>query len=286
LTPLQTEIVAALRSTSWAGVHPAVTALAQAGAPQWRRDHCDDVDARNATRCVYGSGHHVAALVGDSVAVSWLPGLLRALPGWRIHVLTYNACPFGELDTYAPATATRAKLYAACTRHHTWVQAQLRALHPAMIIASDGWDAYRNGRIAYVSQGPVAVWQSAAEESLGAFRAITSHVVVLAPNPRLPRPQPCESHAVMPGHCSLAPSSGRILTMAAESQAAATTDVRYVDTTGWFCVEDDCPAVIDRIPVDWDGEHLTAAYSRFLAPQLRAALLPRAAPLPSKSSTP
>ncbi|WP_435299196.1 acyltransferase family protein [Timonella sp. A28] len=44
--------------------------------------------------------------------------------------------------------------------------------------------------------------------------------------------------------------------------------VEYVDTRGWFCTDDTCPAVIGNVMVYRDDQHVTATYARTLAPRV------------------
>ena len=75
---LAAEIQAALQLSSWP-VH-LDSDLTDAGSPEWLHDKCLDVSPKNAERCTYGppDGARSVALIGDSVAVSWLPALRRA----------------------------------------------------------------------------------------------------------------------------------------------------------------------------------------------------------------
>lgn len=50
--------------------------------------------------------------------------------------------------------------------------------------------------------------------------------------------------------------------------ALATPGVTLVDTSGWFCTADTCPAVIGSLLVHRDEQHLTTAYARALSPQV------------------
>lgn len=55
--------------------------------------------------------------------------------------------------------------------------------------------------------------------------------------------------------------------MAAEENGA-----RYVDTSGWFCARNRCPAFIGDSPVAVDGLHLTWEFSEEISPLLDLAL--------------
>lgn len=41
-----------------------------------------------------------------------------------------------------------------------------------------------------------------------------------------------------------------------------------VDTSGWFCTRETCPAVVGSMLVKRDEQHLTTTYARALAPEL------------------
>ena len=60
---------------------PRSTAITHAGAPEWLVDKCDNVNAGNLARCRYGAATapRTAALVGDSMAISWMPALRAVL---------------------------------------------------------------------------------------------------------------------------------------------------------------------------------------------------------------
>lgn len=74
-------------------------------------------------------------------------------------------------------------------------------------------------------------------------------------------------------------------TQSKAEHTAAETLADYVSTVPWFCSADQaCPAFVGDIPIRADGNHLTANYSRFLAPQLRAELFADGAGNPSTES--
>jgi hypothetical protein len=54
--------------------------------------------------------------------------------------------------------------------------------------------------------------------------------------------------------------------------AAAASGVGRIDLTARICIADPCPVVIDRMIVFRDPGHLTATFSRSLAPALGAAI--------------
>ena len=64
---------------------------------------------------------------------------------------------------------------------------------------------------------------------------------------------------------------------AAEESAATAEGATYVRTADWFCRYGACPGAVNGVPVYFDGVHLTAQFSRRLAPVLLAGLQTRKA---------
>jgi len=106
---LTADIDAALSATSWPELNPSIDALGRkALVPEWMQDGCLGIDiAResdpelNTRHCTYGdpNGGKTAVLLGDSVAISYLPAIRIALSqGWRIDVLTIAQCPVAEVS--------------------------------------------------------------------------------------------------------------------------------------------------------------------------------------------
>jgi len=250
--PLPVEIEAGLSQEEWpAGLD---AALIDAGAPEWLHDKCLDVSDKNAVRCTYGprDGSRDVALLGDSVAVSWLPALRPAAQrhGLRLHVLTRRQCPnlLGEVSP-------------ACTLHQDWALAQVRRLHPSVVVLS--------GR--YEGAPTPQQWETGTARMLAAVKPYAGRVVVLAPPPDNANLQSCFTRVSQPDDCTV-PVSERWRSYAGAEQRAAAGRATFVDPRPWFCVGDRCPAVVSGQPVMFDGRHLTAGYAREIAALVGAAL--------------
>jgi hypothetical protein len=57
----------------------------------------------------------------------------------------------------------------------------------------------------------------------------------------------------------------------AELEAATAAHAIFLDARAWFCVSDQCPAVVGDLPVLFDGRHLTAVYAAVIAPAMAPA---------------
>ena len=247
------QVRAALSARSWpAGLDPAKAA----GAPEWTRDRCLDVSARNKARCTYGPPGAIrdVAVLGDSIAAGWLPALRRAptLRDARIHPLTRRQCP-----------NARGVVRPGCSAHQDWALQQVRALRPDLIVLSSRYSGDRTW----------TEWQAGIRRMLTAVSPYTDAVVLLPPPPDTADVRDCLRRKVRPSACGLVASRDWHSHAYAEQQAAKVTGARFIDPRPWFCVDDRCPAVVGGVPVTFDGRHLNGAYAARLGPALSDALV-------------
>jgi peptidoglycan/LPS O-acetylase OafA/YrhL len=254
---LTADIRASLARTDWPD---GLDDLTGAGAPEWIHDKCLDIGPRNIDRCVYGpqSASKDMALVGDSVAISWLPALRAAADrgGWRIHVLTRRQCP-----NPAIAGGVSTAVSESCAEHQQWAAEQVRRLRPDLLVLSNRYGG-----------AEAADWQAGLSTTLDRLAPAKARVVVLSPPPETGNLQQCYTRLSEPSQCTKPVSDLWRAFSAAERTAADERGAEFVDTRSWFCASDLCPAVIDGAPVHWDGRHLSAPYSRFLGPYVAQVL--------------
>ncbi|WP_456552166.1 acyltransferase family protein [Blastococcus sp. SYSU D00813] len=277
---LSAEISAALTATEWPELSPGLDALGTAAqAPEWIRDDCLNV-LYTVDRCRYGDAQaeRTAVLLGDSVAISWLPGIRAALGnGWRVQSLTLGQCPQVAVRTRA---ATGIEDFAEyCSEHQAWALGQVRQMQPDLVVVASAANSV--DRLASEVEGEAAraEWREGLTTTLAGLDTTATRVVVLGSPPegadlaecatRFNTPQDCVSSG-REGHEELAAVERATI----DGYEPVTAEFAYVDTEGWFCdAAGRCPSFVGSTPVYADGVHLTAAYSERLAPVLRAALL-------------
>ncbi|VEG38857.1 peptidoglycan O-acetyl transferase yrhL [Mycolicibacterium flavescens] len=210
------------------------------------------------------------ALVGDSNATMWSPAFdeVASQKGWRLETLSTQGCPPMELPITGPV---RQMLYANCTQWRGEVIDQLSAKHPRLVILSI-WRGYGGSGLGwepgFTSYAPE--WMESMTRLVRQLRSSTgAEVLVLGP---IPNPHSMVS-ICLSGHlddataCS-APRSSAVneVGIAGESAATRAGGGHYVDVTDLFCTADRCPVIVGDTLVYSDQTHVTAAYSRFLAP--------------------
>ncbi|MDJ0338195.1 acyltransferase family protein [Cryobacterium sp. PH31-O1] len=282
LATRQAAISAALAATAWPETTPAFDALGDnSGAPEWVDDNCLSVSTKNAADCRYGdpAATKTAVLLGDSMAISYMPAIRAALEplGYNVASLTMFSCPAINISV-APKNASDASA-ATCDEHHAWVYAEVARISPDLVIMSSL--AGSIVRLASGNEGAAALteWQSATADTVAALQASTDHVAVLSPPPASTPFAECKTLTSSPADCTYSPSSLYQKVVAAE-QAALTSAgafAHYVNVVPWLCVDSSCPAVIDNTPVFFDGQHFVREASTQLGPLLAEALFPPAA---------
>jgi peptidoglycan/LPS O-acetylase OafA/YrhL len=275
LTPEQqatADAQSALAVREWGELDPALDFIADSGSPEWLDDNCLNVITEvKSAACTYGDGDKTAVLLGDSYALSWLPGLRDALEpqGWKIQLLTLGACP-NVMLTIDASTGVPIEV---CDEHHEWVPEQLERIQPDMIIMADKstYGTQITGQVKDVPQP--GLWKTATDDFIKAVKPTTDKLVVIGSPPGSGNLQSCFTPVGGVAGCNKQLDTVRAVALNnAEKEAAEANDVTYVDPLPWLCARSNCPAVIGTTPVYSDGQHMTQAFSKKLAPLLATAI--------------
>jgi len=226
--------------------------------------------------CVYGKtdARSTVALVGDSHAAHWFPALERLAKheGWRVVTFVKVACPF--IDMRVTNLALKRE-YRECAAWNEAVIDRLRALKPDLTLVS-------MSRIAIRPLDPkddtVAIKGAAVGRMLARLpgRAL---LIVDTPYAGFDVPGCLSAHQSDVDDCAIPRKTAWYDHLGGvEKAAAAASGVGRIDLTARICIADPCPVVIDRMIVFRDPGHLTATFSRSLAPALGAAIAKLAGP--------
>jgi peptidoglycan/LPS O-acetylase OafA/YrhL len=275
------KIDAALAENSWPALTPSYDGVNSADkAPEWVVDGCLGNEAgalpdpiANAEGCRYGdpAADKVAVVLGDSVAISWVPGIRAALEplGYSIEVVTAQQCPAANvLAQYNDGSDME-----GCGELRDWALDRVATIQPDLVIASSVPSTLPRLSSGAVGAAAEKEWATGMTDTLTTLSASADRVVVLQSPPSRNGGDTCALKNSVPSDCLLHRGESYALMDAADKQASAGLDVVYASTASWFCsVDGRCPAFTGTTPVTVDGPHLTAAYSERLAPVLREAL--------------
>ncbi|WP_399937412.1 acyltransferase family protein [Streptomyces sp. BBFR25] len=238
------------------------------------RDGCH-VD-RAATRprsCVYGdrTSSRTVVLFGDSHAAQWFPALRRLADarGWRLVPLTKASCKVADVTI-----VNLHKPYTACDTWRSNALERIRALRPALVLASSS-DA---GDPARPATDPLQQWTTGFAHTYRALRGSGARVAALLDTP-WPKGDPidCAARNSLQLHACAhhLPEAPRDATRGRAVRAAASaTGATVIDPTPWVCAPRTgvCPVVVADTAVHRDDSHLSEAYAEALAPLLAAPL--------------
>ncbi|GAB2741359.1 acyltransferase family protein [Arthrobacter bambusae] len=276
LAGLQSKVAFALQAREWPTLKPSLDELGnQAWAPEIVNDGCLSIGDSNYEKCVYGDSGatKTVALVGDSIAASWMPAIRAALDGagYRIQMLTQSGCPAFDVQLKSSAAA-------ACADHRTWTANKLRDLNPSLILVSQAYEdnVQTDGK---APQEQATAWKEAGTRFVNTLPGGSSIAFLEVPKGGKNLTE-CATRASTPADCiSDVNAFGEMIEKANSDAiigaASASRKATYVETQNWFCDGSKrCPSFIGSTPVRIDSSHLTGVFSKSLGPVLAEAMAP------------
>ncbi len=267
LTPLQEDIQAATFATEWPeDLDPSLDELPGYLTTMWE-EGCLLTGPSNLDECRYGDADapRTLAVLGDSFAASWLPALSESLvpQGWSVQSLTLGLCPNIEVRVYYDAVP-----YDGCMEHRDWAIDHIVEQRYDVVVLSHSWLA-----ALAVGTDVRAVYREGLTSVVQRVKASGADVVILGAPPGSASLIDCATPFNGPDDCLRGPSETFADQVADERAIAAETGVRAIDPGPWFCINDLCPTFVGNAAVYGDGLHMTAEYSRRIAPEVGAAIL-------------
>ncbi len=217
--------------------------------------------AEQLHKCSFGSERSDAtrvALTGDSHAAMLVPGLrsLMERQNWRLDV--YVGWGGYWRDPASAEGADRSYL--------TKLDQALNDGHYDVILTTAHRQIPISDSSPRIQEAMKHVWKRA--------QAAGSRVIAIQDNPQIgAETVQCITRLTNSGaqsdHCGVSSSAG-LGGVDNVARAAQTAGIPLISTTSFFCEDDRCPAVIGGVIVYRDEHHITATYSKSLAPFLIA----------------
>ena len=239
------------------------------------RDGCHLAAQDTRTKlCAYGDAgaERTVVLFGDSHAAQWFPALEKSATqlGWRLMSWTRSGCSPARVDLNAGSLE---RPYPECTAWRDRTLQRIRALKPDIVVVT-GKTKYRD-LLHGPPADPDAAWRDGWDSTLGSLHGAAKQVVVLGDTTNLPA-SPTECLAAHPDDVSkCAVPAAKALDepgwRAAVREAAVENGAEFVDPVPWLCAAG-CPVVVGNLLVYRDDNHISSAYTEFLASRLAAAL--------------
>lgn len=226
--------------------------------------------------CVFGDtqSKRIIVLFGDSSVGNWAPALDLGLKaaGYRLDVFGFAGCLTPDIsynsgnDNNRDPNSTPDE----CNTWHAAAEPAIRALAPVAVIASAASDNY-----GLISNSD---WIAGYDKLFAETTTPTTVRILIGSSPFFNEAAPtCLSTHPDPQACSINYSSGGAGPyseyMARDPQIAASAHAKLIPPTSWLCSDGDCPPVIGSFLAYGDIDHLTIAFSEFLAPEVTSAVL-------------
>ncbi len=233
--------------------------------------------------CVFGdatSGTTIV-LLGDSHAAQWFPALERLAEQrrWRLLSRTKSGCPAPDVTIWRRALA---RAYTECDTWRAGVLDELTRTRPDLVIAASTPTSSLVSRDTGQRLGAAAAradWQDGWTRTATRLAGAGIPVVILrdTPWPGVDIPACVSRHPDDPATCDVSrdviPAADLdVGLVSAGGPLADEPGVHPVDLTDQLCGPRTCSAVIGRMLVYRDDNHLTATFARSLSASLDAAV--------------
>jgi hypothetical protein len=215
-----------------------------------------------------GEGSPVAVVVGDSVAVSWIPAVETALPGWTVYGMGFANCPAFPIEVGSGG------FEADCTAAQQTMKDFVSTVDADLVISSAAQSSLDRLTSGHTRPAAAEAWETAIADFVAGMP--DREVVILGNPPAGTQPGECMAAGSTPQSCATDLGSLWEAKASAERAAAQDAGAAYVDPSPWMCTQDGrCPAYADGTPFRFDGAHLTheasARLGGVLADELTAA---------------
>src|SRR5690606_23799240 len=241
-------------------------------------DGChQDATSPEVTSCIYGDAESdtVVALVGDSHAAHWQPALteLAEQHGWRLETYTKSSCPFADVLLWE---ARNDRPYTDCQEWQAEVRERLAADPPGAVVVSSADHEASDGSEPLGTEESREALADGMARSWRALEEAGSEVLAIVDTPWLGINAPeCVAEHLDDLRACAVPREEAVERSGAEALAAAAERVpvvNVVDLTEFVCPAEECVPVVGGVLTHSDAHHLTATYSRTLAPRLEGPL--------------
>jgi hypothetical protein len=202
----------------------------------------------------------------------WLPAMIAAANTmhWRVVNWTKAACPVAMLSVYSPDLKRN---YPECDRWRSQTLQKISALKPDLVIAGQSDNVPGNG----ISDHAWAV------DTLKTLKTLSKSakrvdMMLDTPLPGFVVPDCVAAHLTDFKACNYprAKDYGYPKRHAAMAAAVSSAGFTTVEPLNWLCAPAGCPAIVGNLLVYRDQGHMTASFSRWLAPMLQPLLTTKA----------
>jgi len=260
VSQLQEQIVSALSASQWPELSPTMEVAISENPEPAGVNECGTAVITETDQCVWGdpSAPKTAMIVGDSIAVAWMPALIGIYGegDWQLVMRAHYGCPFTDRGTDG--------IEAGCVKHKAAVVSEIQANAPDLLIVANN----------YPDSGNAISWGNEVSAMLSSAAGAT-RTIVLASVPHGADVAECYRPGSAPSDCTASSRGWYQELTYAERRASEAAGATYLETRSMFCASNgECPSFIGATPVKMDAVHMTPWYAKKIIPALKELLEP------------
>jgi peptidoglycan/LPS O-acetylase OafA/YrhL len=213
-------------------------------------------DPRIKEICPLGDSGATRTIVvfGDSHAREWMPSILWAASqdGWSVVPLVELGC--------GPSRYSN-----VCHSYFHWAVHQVQVLHPDVVLIG--------GQLKVASPEEKQDSVTGISMLVDAVKPFAKNVIVIG-DPPTQHGQPVDcllARGATLAKCTWTLTDDQISVYQDVARAARSGGAAFLDTIGWFCLENQCPMVIGRTVAYRDNDHISVTYALELRELFRTA---------------
>jgi peptidoglycan/LPS O-acetylase OafA/YrhL len=234
------------------------------------RDCWSDGNAFDARVCEFGpsDASRSMALFGDSHAMQWFNAMrtVAADEGWRL--LTFLRPRCAARDVNPPGASVGVE---NCRQWRARAIEKIIAAHPSVIVMASYSAPTMDDKLIPATEVTPATWRT-----LESLSPAGVPIVILRDSPLPPFHVPIclAKHYPDSNGCDFAAATALNAEVYAGERAAAEgmANVRFIDMDDLICPDTVCPTILHGLVIYRDQDHMTGAFARSLAPELRLRL--------------
>ncbi|CAN7471188.1 acyltransferase family protein [Terrabacter sp. LjRoot27] len=218
--------------------------------------------------CSFGRGSRTIMVVGDSVAMAWVPTVVAAAPASRILAVGVPSC--SPWDVEHGTNLNMVDYSGACRLARAGLLERIREERPDVVVVSSSVGSY--SKVLAVDRS--AAGAAGTRSTLHSYLEAAEHIVVIENPPVGGDVRHCVNRVATPQTCTTTVSTDQVSKTQSEQEASLAFPgrVSFVPVVDWFCdAEKQCPAVVGPYLTRVDPTHITDAFARALGPLLREA---------------
>ena len=277
-TQIEAAVAAAAAGTAHpAALSPPVAVAAKDHSPAYQDGCLVTAPHVESPACTFGNltAAKTVVLLGDSHAAAWMPALQNSASraNFKLVVLTKGNCAAPSMTLYS---VEYKRPFTECNAWRSWALAKVGSLKPDLVVVASNFHGVQlPGGGGTQNAAVQASWNKGLSTTLSTLRASAGRVVLLGDVASHVQAVP-DCVATNQTHLSACndPIGTAILTTHERDDAATAkaAGVAFVSTRPWFCTATVCPSVVNGIITDFDQNHLTATYAKYLGHALGVAV--------------